>query len=134
MSAAQAPSVDPAEQFLHRRTPVQRIHGVLHATRRSARSSSSSCRAIVFGILNPRFFEPANLSLIFQQVAVVGALAVGQTIIILTAGIDLSVGAIMVFTSIVMAASASKLGLPGPRPSGSGSSSGRSPAASTASW
>ena len=62
------------------------------------RSSSAS--------LNHRFFRPANLSLVPQQVAVVGALAVGQTLIILTAGIDLSVGAIMVFTSMVMAGSA----------------------------
>ena len=37
------------------------------------------------------------MSLIIQQVIVVGTLAIGQTIIILTAGIDLSVGAIMVF-------------------------------------
>ncbi len=35
---------------------------------------------------------PTNLSLIVQQVMVVGTLAIGQTIIILTAGIDLSVG------------------------------------------
>ena len=38
------------------------------------------------------------------------ALAVGQTLIILTAGIDLSVGAVMVFTSIVMAGSAANYG------------------------
>ena len=36
--------------------------------------------------------SPANISLILQQVAVIAALAVGQTLIILTAGIDLSVG------------------------------------------
>jgi fructose transport system permease protein len=76
--------------------------------------------SLLFGLLNPRFFDPKNLSLIFQQVAVVGALAVGQTLIILTAGIDLSIGAIMVFTSIVMAASAAKFGLPGPAALGLG--------------
>ena len=53
---------------------------------------------IVFTILNPRFAAPANLSLIFQQVAVIAALAVGQTIVILTAGIDLSVGAIAILS------------------------------------
>ena len=47
----------------------------------------------------PEVPQPANLSLITQQVAVVGALAVGQTLIILTAGIDLSVGAVMVLSS-----------------------------------
>ena len=49
---------------------------------------------IVFAILNPRFAQPATISLILQQIAVVAALAIGQTLIILTAGIDLSVGAI----------------------------------------
>ena len=58
---------------------------------------------IVFGLLNDRFLNPANLSLITQQVAVVGTLAVAQTLIILTAGIDLSVGAVMVLSSMVIA-------------------------------
>ena len=114
MSESQSAPVDPAEQFLHRQTPVQRIHHVLHQYPALSPAVVLVLSCIVFGILNPRFFLPANLSLIVQQVAVVGALAVGQTIIILTAGIDLSVGAVMVFTAIVMAASGSTFGLPGP--------------------
>jgi fructose transport system permease protein len=58
---------------------------------------------IVFSILSSRFYQPSNLSIVVQQVAVVGTLAVGQTLIILTAGIDLSIGAIMVLSSFVMA-------------------------------
>jgi fructose transport system permease protein len=69
---------------------------------------------IVFGIINPRFLYPANLSLITQQVAVVGTLALAQTLIILTAGIDLSVGAVMIFSSMVIAQTAATNGLPGP--------------------
>ncbi len=69
---------------------------------------------IVFGLLNDRFLDPANLSLVTQQVAVVGTLAVAQTLIILTAGIDLSVGAVMVLTSMVIAQTASQNGLPAP--------------------
>lgn len=114
MSENQSATVDPAERFLHRQTPIQRIHHVLHQYPAISPAVVLVLSCIVFGILNPRFFLPENLSLIVQQVAVVGALAVGQTIIIMTAGIDLSVGAIMVFTSIVMAASASTFGLPGP--------------------
>lgn len=114
MSATQTPSVDPAEQFLHRRTPIQRVHHVLHAYPALSPLVVLILASLLFGLLNPRFFDPKNLSLIFQQVAIVGALAVGQTIIILTAGIDLSIGAIMVFTAITMAASASRFGLPGP--------------------
>jgi fructose transport system permease protein len=114
MSESQSAPVDPAERFLHRQTPVQRIHHVLHQYPALSPAVVLVLSCIVFGILNPRFYLPANLSLIVQQVAVVGALAVGQTIIIMTAGIDLSVGAVMVFTAIVMAASASTFGLPGP--------------------
>jgi fructose transport system permease protein len=69
---------------------------------------------IIFGLLNPRFFYASNLSLVTQQVAVVGTLAIAQTLVILTAGIDLSVGAIMVLASMVMAQTASQNGLPAP--------------------
>jgi fructose transport system permease protein len=51
---------------------------------------------------NGKFFTANNLSLVFQQVTVIGIIAIAQTIVILTAGIDLSVGAIMVLSSIVM--------------------------------
>jgi fructose transport system permease protein len=48
-----------------------------------------------------------------QQVMVVGTLGIAQTLIILTAGIDLSVGAIMVLSSIVMAKLSADEGVPG---------------------
>jgi fructose transport system permease protein len=65
----------------------------------------------VFGIISPRFFYVNNLSLITQQVAVVGTLAIAQTLVILTAGIDLSVGA-MVLSSMVVAQTASQNHVP----------------------
>lgn len=49
-----------------------------------------------------RFLTGTNLSLVIQQSMVVGILAIGQTLVILTAGIDLSCGAIMALGSIVM--------------------------------
>jgi fructose transport system permease protein len=49
-----------------------------------------------------RFLHPFNFSLIVQQVTITGIIAIAQTLIILTAGIDLSVGAIMVLSSVVM--------------------------------
>ncbi|WP_028059980.1 ABC transporter permease [Candidatus Solirubrobacter pratensis] len=55
-----------------------------------------------FSIKSDRFLSGANLSLIAQQVMVVGTLAIGQTLIILTAGIDLSCGAVMALSSIFM--------------------------------
>src|SRR6266571_3124362 len=49
-----------------------------------------------------RFLTGTNLSLVVQQVMVVGTLAIGQTLVILTAGIDLSNGAVMAFGTIVV--------------------------------
>src|SRR4051794_33292974 len=57
---------------------------------------------LFFSIKSDRFLSGPNLSLILQQVMVVGTLAIGQTLIILTAGIDLSNGAIMALSSIFM--------------------------------
>ncbi len=65
-----------------------------------------------FALNTDRFLTGANLSLIIQQVMVVGTLAIGQTLIILTAGIDLSCGAIMAFGTIVMTRLAVDNGLP----------------------
>ncbi len=57
-------------------------------------------------------FSPGqNFSLILQQVMVVGVLAIGQTLIILTAGIDLSCGMVMALGSIVMTKFAVDLGM-----------------------
>ncbi|MEU4426892.1 ABC transporter permease [Actinoplanes sp. NPDC024001] len=69
---------------------------------------------IAFSIVNTRFFSAANLSLVLLQVTVIATLALGQTLIILTAGIDLSAGAIAVFSSILMALFATDAGVPGP--------------------
>ncbi|HYH72254.1 MAG TPA: ABC transporter permease [Nocardioides sp.] len=68
---------------------------------------------VIFTILNPRFASPNAQSLLFQQVAVVACLAIGQTLIILTAGIDLSVGAITILAMMVMATLAADQGVPG---------------------
>jgi fructose transport system permease protein len=68
---------------------------------------------IAFSIANQRFFSAANLSLVLAQVTVIAVLALGQTLIILTAGIDLSVGAVAVFSSILMATFATRIGMPG---------------------
>lgn len=53
-------------------------------------------------VTNGRFLNPLNLSLILTQVTLIALLGTAQTLVIITAGIDLSVGAIMVLSSIVM--------------------------------
>ncbi len=65
-----------------------------------------------FTTQSDRFLSGANFSLIFQQVMVLGVLAIGQTIVILTAGIDLSCGTVMAFGSIVMTKLAVDSGVP----------------------
>ena len=55
-----------------------------------------------FSIKSENFLQGQNLSLVLQQVMVVGVLAIGQTFVILTAGIDLSCGTVMAFGQIVM--------------------------------
>ena len=67
---------------------------------------------IFFTTQSDRFLDPANFSLIIQQVMVVGTLAIGQTLIILTAGIDLSCGTAMALGSIVMTKLAVDYGVP----------------------
>ena len=67
---------------------------------------------IFFATQSDRFLTGANLSLVLQQVMVVGVLAIGQTLIILTAGIDLSCGMVMALGSVVMSKFAVDLGMP----------------------
>ncbi len=49
-----------------------------------------------------RFVSGSNLSTVLTQVTIIGILGIAQTLVILTAGIDLSVGVIMVISSVVM--------------------------------
>ena len=65
-----------------------------------------------FATQTDKFLTGHNWSLIFQQVVVVGTLAIGQTIIILTAGIDLSNGMVMALGSVLMASLAVEYGVP----------------------
>ena len=67
---------------------------------------------IFFAAQSDRFLTGGNFSLILQQVMVVGVIAIGQTLIILTAGIDLSCGMVMALGGIVMTKFATDLGLP----------------------
>jgi fructose transport system permease protein len=65
-----------------------------------------------FSLKSGQFLQGPNLSLVLQQTVEVGVLAIGQTLIILTAGIDLSCGAVMAFGMIVMTKLAVHSGVP----------------------
>jgi fructose transport system permease protein len=84
-------------------TALQRLQRFLHAY-----PTVVPFVVLLLGLLlgvavNPaRFTAASNLSTILTQVMVIGIVGVGQTLVILTAGIDLSVGVIMVISSVVM--------------------------------
>jgi len=106
------PPGPPAEDT-SRMTTLQRIQNTLHTRATLGPAVVLVLSVIIFAVVSDNFLQPGNISLIIQQVMVVGTLAIGQTLIILTAGIDLSVGAIMVLSSIVMAKLSAEAGVPG---------------------
>ena len=65
---------------------------------------------IVFTALQPNFLHPLNVMNVLRQVSISGLIAIGMTFVILTAGIDLSVGSLVALTGLV-AAYVSKGGL-----------------------
>ena len=75
-------------------------------------SSSSSASSSSASIVGRKFFAPFNLSLILQQVTIIAILGIAQTLVILTAGIDLSVGVIMILSSVVMGRTCVVYGVP----------------------
>jgi len=97
-----------------RRTPAQRVQHLLHGHPWVSPALILVVTVVVFSMINDRFAEPSVQSLLIQQVAIVAALAIGQTLIILTAGIDLSVGAVTILSMMVMAKLAADHGVPAP--------------------
>lgn len=58
---------------------------------------------IFFGLMSPVFFSAENVFNILRQVAVVGIVAVGMTFVLLTGGIDLSIGSVIGVASVFTA-------------------------------
>src|ERR1700719_3549517 len=58
----------------------------------------------VFAVAEPTFLTPLNLFNVLRQVSIYGLLAIGMTFVILTAGIDLSIGSLVAFAGLVAAA------------------------------
>lgn len=99
----------------HQRSPVERLQHLLHSSPALVPLIILIISVIVFGVIvGPKFFSAFTLTLILQQVAITGIIAIAQTLVVLTAGIDLSVGAIMVLSSVVMGKAAVHLGIPAP--------------------
>jgi fructose transport system permease protein len=94
---------------------LKRAQHVLHANQAAVPLIVLILSVAIFGVLvGGKFFNAFSLTLIIQQVAIVGIVGAAQTLVILTAGIDLSVGAIMVLSSVVMGQFFFRYGIPVP--------------------
>ena len=81
----------------------RRLQHFLHGNPTSIPAFILVLSVTLFSLLvGGHFFDAFNLSLVLQQVTIIALVGIAQTLIVLTAGIDLSVGAIMVLCSIVM--------------------------------
>ncbi len=99
----------------HNRTFIERIQHVLHSNPALVPLIVLVLSIVLFAILvGGRFFSAFSLTLILQQVAIVGIVGSAQTLVVVTAGIDLSVGAIMVLSSVVMGQFTFRYGIPVP--------------------
>ena len=69
---------------------------------------------VVFSLLSPNFFEFDNVVGILLATAVNGVLALGVTFVIITGGIDLSIGTVMTLSAVMTGVLITNLGLPIP--------------------
>jgi len=111
--AGLAAGSDAVASFEHQNTLLSRLQHALHSNPALVPLIVLLLSIIAFGaLLGTKFFSSFALTLILQQVAIVGIVGAAQSLVILTAGIDLSVGAIMVLSSVVMGQFAFRLGMP----------------------
>lgn len=97
----------------HDKTSLEKLQHYLHSSPAAVPMIVLILSLAVFGItLGGKFFSAFTLTLILQQVAIIGIVGAAQSLVILTAGIDLSVGAIMVLSSVVMGQFTFRYGLP----------------------
>ena len=99
----------------HDRSALERVQHFLHSNPAAVPLIVLLLSILGFGIaVGSKFFSAFTMTLILQQVAITGIVGAAQTLVILTAGIDLSVGAIMVLSSVVMGQFTFRYGLPVP--------------------
>jgi fructose transport system permease protein len=103
---------DKIAEFHEDKSGLKRLQHWLHQTPSAVPMIVLVVALIIFGFLSENFFKATTLSTILQQIAIVGILGCAQSIVVLTAGIDLSVGAIAVFSSVLMGQMSFRYGIP----------------------
>ena len=97
------PAAGLAEQLRKLHLPVGRGRTAWRRIRQSGILLALIALIVVGALLSDHFFEFDNLVNVSRQTAIVGLLGIGMTFVILTAGIDLSVGSIVGFSAIAFA-------------------------------
>jgi fructose transport system permease protein len=91
-------------EFEHRKGTIEQVQHLLHRSPVLSPLAVLVLSSIVFTVLGKgRFQDPASIGTMLQATAVMATLAIGQTLIILTAGVDLAVGTAMLLTHLVIA-------------------------------
>lgn len=67
---------------------------------------------VVSTILSPRFLTPLNMLNVIRQISIFGILAIGQTFVILTGGIDLAVGSVLALVVVLVGGILPEYGIP----------------------
>ena len=65
--------------------------------------------ALAFGMLAPNFLEPGNLANVLKQASLLGFVALGMCFVLIAGGLDLSVGAVVALSSVLVAGLAATL-------------------------
>lgn len=101
--------------FEEQDSALKRFQHFLHSSPAAVPLIVLILSVLAFGVLvGGKFFNAYSLTLIIQQIAIVGIVGAAQTLVILTAGIDLSVGATMVLSAVIMGQFTFRYGIPVP--------------------
>src|SRR5260370_26787826 len=101
-----------AEFEVRAKSPLRRLQHFLHANPTAVPAIVLLLGIAAFGlIVGSRFLSSFNLSLIIQQVTIIGVIGVAQPLIVITAGLDLAVGASIARSSGIIGHLAATAGL-----------------------
>lgn len=92
---------EPKPEVEHRGKLSSRVSQLLNT---SLVAAALVALVVIFSIVTPSFLSGINVSTIFDSVAVIAVLTVGQAFVIITAGIDLSQGSVVALAGVVGAA------------------------------
>lgn len=110
----QLPPAEPALSMERERSVAALLGKIFHSGARQKLLAFASLIVLIafFGIASPQFLQVDNLVSILQATAVNGVLAVASTFVIITGGIDLSVGTLMTFCAVMTGMVLTNWGMP----------------------